>query len=441
MSNLKIIGKSMPQRGSLEKVTGAAQFTDDLRFENLHYGAILRSPYAHANIKSIDVSRAETLPGVVAVLIGEEYQERFGVLPISYDETALAVEKVRCIGEGVAAVAAESPEIAERALSLIDVQYERLPEHFDPEKGRETVDSRIHSHTKDGTNVQKEVDLHFGDVDAASRVSTVEVSGEFKFAGVSHAFLEPHSTVADFSSADKLTIWSATQVPFYLRRALARVFALEQDQVRVIKPHVGGGFGGKSDPFPHEVVAAALSRKAGLPVKITFSREEVFISHHGRHPTRMNLTIGADSVRKLSFLDLDVTIDGGAFGSFGVVTTYYNGVLTQGPYRINNFRYSGRRVYTNHPPSGAMRGHGAVNTRYATECLIDELAEAQGLDPCDFRLENLLGEHTLTASEFRITSNGMKECIERVREALRTGTGSSNSSLRDTGSASDAVFS
>ncbi|MFQ5737489.1 MAG: xanthine dehydrogenase family protein molybdopterin-binding subunit [Acidobacteriota bacterium] len=417
MSEVKVIGKNMPQRGSLDKVTGAARYTDDLQVENLHYGAILRSPYPHANLASVDVSGAKTLPGVVAVLTGEECKEPFGVLPMSQDETALAVEKVRYIGEGVAAVAAQTPAIAEKALALIDVRYDRLPEYFDPQEGRETVTCPIHAHGKRGTNVHKEVHLEFGDVDAVSAGSAVQVEGTFKFAGLSHAFLEPHSVVADFSSGDHLTVWSATQVPFYLRRTLARVLGLGEDAVRVIKPYVGGGFGGKSDPLPHEIVAAALSRKAGAPVKITLSREEAFISHHGRHPTRVRMTLGADAGQKLSFLDLDVTIDGGAYGSFGVVTTYYNGVLTEGPYRINDFRYAGRRVYTNHPPSGAMRGHGAVNARYATECLVDELAAAQGVDPCDFRLHNLLGEHTLTVGEFRITSNGMKECIERVRDA------------------------
>ncbi|MBI4533478.1 MAG: molybdopterin-dependent oxidoreductase, partial [Candidatus Melainabacteria bacterium] len=197
------------------------------------------------------------------------------------------------------------------------------------------------------------------------------------------------------------------------------VFGMPQEKVRVIKPYVGGGFGGKGDPFPHEIVVAALARKTRQPVKITFSREEVFISHHGRHPSRIKMRIGANGEGKFTFLDLDATINGGAFGSFGVVTTYYNGVLTQGPYRIDNFRYAGRRIYTNYPPSGAMRGHGAVNSRFVKECLIDELAEKIGIDPIDLRLKNLLPADTLTATQFRITSNGMKECIERVREASR----------------------
>ncbi len=417
MRDFKVIGKRMPQLGSLEKVTGAALYTDDLPFENLHYAAILRSPFAHARVVSVDTQRAKALPGVVAVLTGSELTTTFGVLPISYDETALAVDKVRHVGEGVAAVAAVSLHTAQEALQLIEVKYEPLPAYFDPEKGREIVESQIHAHGKRGTNIHKEVNLHFGDVDAAAQESAHEVSGEFEFAGVSHAFLEPHSVVADYSPSGELTVWSATQVPFYLRRALALVLGMEQEKVRVIKPCLGGGFGGKSDPFPHEMVAAALSRKARVPVKITFSREEVFISHHGRHPSRIKMKIGAAGSGTFTYFDLDVTIDGGAFGSFGVVTTHYNGVLTLGPYRVDNFRYSGRRVYTNQPPSGAMRGHGAVNTRYVKECLIDELCESMEVDPCDFRLKNFLGENTLTVNKFRITSNGARACIERTREA------------------------
>ncbi len=418
MSDFGVVGKSIPQLGSLEKVTGKALYTDDLPFENLHYALILRSPQAHARIVSIDCARAVALPGVTAVITGADYQTTFGVLPISYDETALAVDRVRHVGEGVAAVAAETLDIARQALDLIDVVYEQLPEHFDPEAGKSRVACQIHAHSKDGSNIHKEVNLCFGDMESAQQATVYEAGGEFEFPAVTHGFLEPHSTVAQWSQAgDELTVWSATQVPFYLRRQLARIFEMEQEKVRVIKPYVGGGFGGKSDPFPHEVVVAALSRKSGKPVKITFTREEVFISHHARHPSVIKMRLGADKEGKFTFLDLDATINGGAFGSFGVVTTYYNGVLTQGPYRIDNFRYRGQRIYTNFPPSGAMRGHGAVNTRFVKECLIDEIAEKMGIDPCDFRLQNLLSENTLTATQFRITSNGMKEAIERVRKA------------------------
>ena len=185
-------------------------------------------------------------------------------------------------------------------------------------------------------------------------------------------------------------------------------------KIRVVKPAVGGGFGGKSDPFPHEIACAMLARKCRRPVKITFDREEVFLSNHGRHPSTISVKAGVDSEGLLQALEVDALIDGGAYASFGVVSTYYNGVLSQGPYRIPNFRYQGRRVYTNTPPSGAMRGHGSVNTRYGIETVIDMICREMDLDPCEFRLKNLLPAHTTTINQFRITSNGIKECIERA---------------------------
>ena len=188
-------------------------------------------------------------------------------------------------------------------------------------------------------------------------------------------------------------------------------------RIRVIRPMVGGAFGGKSDPFPHEMIAALLARKAGRPVKILFDREEVFLTNHGRHPTKTRIAAACDADGTLTGLDLDALIDGGAWGSFGVITTYYNGVLSVGPYRFDHFRYRGRRVYTNKPPCGAMRGHGAVNSRFAFEVMIDELAEKCRMDPAEFRLRNLLGSNTTTLNGFRITSNGTEECIRRVVEA------------------------
>ena len=188
-------------------------------------------------------------------------------------------------------------------------------------------------------------------------------------------------------------------------------------KVRVVRPMVGGAFGGKSDPFPHEMIASLLSRRTGRPVKILFDREEVFLTNHGRHPTNTSVTVACDEDGKLTGLDLDALIDGGAWGSFGVVTTYYNGVLSCGPYDLGNFRYRGRRVYTNKPPCGAMRGHGAVNSRFAFEVLVDELAEKCGLDSVEFRRRNLLSSNTTTLNGFRITSNGTAECIQRVVEA------------------------
>ncbi len=186
------------------------------------------------------------------------------------------------------------------------------------------------------------------------------------------------------------------------------------NQVRVIKPYLGGGFGGKSDPFPHEIIISHLSRILGQPVKVRFNREEVFLTNHGRHPTTMSMEMGVSNAGKFEVLDADIIIDGGAYGSFGVVTSYYNGVLLQAPYKIDNFGFRTRRVYTNKPQCGAMRGHGAVNSRYAVETIIDRLAEEIKMDPCELRLKNFLDENTLTVGQYRITSNGSVESLKKV---------------------------
>ncbi len=413
----QIVGRSVPLVDARGKVTGEAIYTDDLKLPGMLVGKILRSPIPYGRIVHIDISRAAAIPGVRAVVTGSESDARFGVLPISEDETALAIDRVRYIGDCVAGVAAEDEETALRAVRAIDVEYEELPAILSIEEGMKTTSHPIHDKTLDGTNVQKVVEQNFGDVAAAFGEAAFVREGQFRFTGVGHAFTEPHCVIAHYDADGRLHVWSATQVPHYLHRALAKVMAMEMHRIRVIRPMVGGAFGGKSDPFPHEMIASLLSRRAGRPVKILFDREEVFLTNHGRHPTRTEMKIALDAEMKLSALELDAKIDGGAWGSFGVVTTYYNGVLCMGPYRIRNFHYTGRRVYTNKPPCGAMRGHGAVNSRFAMEVLIDQLAEDAGWDPIELRLHNLLPPFTKTLNEFRITSNGTRECLERVRAA------------------------
>ncbi len=411
-----IIGQRVPMVDSWRKVTGQGPYTDDLKLPRMLVGKILRSPHPHARIRGIDISRAAGLAGVHAVVTGKETAVRFGVLPISKDETAMAVEKVRYIGDCVAGVAAEDEEIALEALKLIDVDYQVLPSIFTMDEAARQSDDPIHPHGKNGTNIHKQVSQEFGDVPAALEASAHVASDSFRFIGVTHAFTEPHAVISHYTPDGRLTIWSATQVPHYLHRALAEVLSMDMHRIRVIRPMVGGAFGGKSDPFPHEMISALLSRACGRPVKILFDREEVFLTNHGRHPTRTHMAMGIDANGKLSALDLKAEIDGGAWGSFGVVTTYYNGVLCMGPYRIPTFRYSGTRYYTNKAPCGAMRGHGAVNSRFAMETLMDQLAEKAGLDPIDFRLDNLLPANTTTLNGFRITSNGTQECLERTRQ-------------------------
>ncbi len=413
------VGQRVPLIDGGCKVTGRSVYTDDIRLPGTLVGKILRSPWPHAKIVSIDTAKAEAMRGVRAVVTGSADLATFGVLPISKDEVALAVDKVIYIGDCVAGVAADDEEIALAACEAIDVDYEELRTFLKPQDALKNVspELKLHPDTRHASNLQKEVTQEFGNVDEAFSQATHQASGDFRFVGVTHAFTEPHCVIASYEADGRLTVWSATQVPHYLHRDLAAVMDMPMHKIRVIRPMVGGAFGGKSDPFPHEMIAALLSRKTGRPVKILFDREEVFLTNHGRHPTKTTIRVGCSAEGKLSVLDLDALIDGGAWGSFGVVTTYYNGVLSVGPYRFDNFRYRGRRVYTNKPPCGAMRGHGAVNSRFAFEVLIDELAEKCGMDAAEFRLSNMLGSNTTTLNGFRITSHGTEECIRRAVEA------------------------
>ncbi len=412
------VGKPMPYLDARRKVTGQAKYTDDFRFSNMLHVRFLRSPLAHARIKKIDISGAENWPGVQAIAIGPDIPEAFGILPISPDETAMAVDKVRFIGEIVAAVAAESEQSAAEAVKLIEVEYEPLPSVVNPQQALEKSDvaSLIHRHGKNGTNIHKIAELRFNEPEKAIKASAVRRNAKFKFAGVTHAFTEPHATVAVWNQDDTLTVISATQVPHYLHRTLSKVLNLPMHKINVKKPALGGGFGGKSDPFPHELITAYLAVKTQRPVKCRFSREEVFLNNHGRHPTEMEISLGCDKNGKLTGMDADIVIDGGAYASFGVVTTYYNGVLLQGPYRIDPFGFTTKRVYTNKPQCGAMRGHGAVNPRYAFETVLDMLAEDLKMDPCDLRMKNFLPENTLTVGQLRITSNGVADCLKAVRK-------------------------
>ncbi|HTW40406.1 MAG TPA: xanthine dehydrogenase family protein molybdopterin-binding subunit [Thermoplasmata archaeon] len=412
----RLLGGRIPYVEGPLKVTGRAEYTDDIRRPGMLVARLLRSPWPHARLKSIDTSRARELPGVFAVLTGEKYPTAFGVLPITHDETAIAVDKARYNGDIIAAVAAQDEVTAEAALALVRCDVEILPEYADPRMGLNRVEEPIHTRGLNGTNIQKEVVQHFGDVDGAfaRAAETVRVRGNY--AGVTHAFTEPMATIAEATPDGRLTVWSATQVPHYLHRSLSEVLGIPMHRIRVIKPEVGGGFGGKSDPLPHEIVCAALAIETGRPVKILFDREDVFYTNHGRHPTQNDVRIAVDASGRILAYDIEALIDGGAWSSFGTVTTYYNGVLSMGPYLVPNFRYKGRRVYTNRPPSGAMRAHGGTNIRYSVETALDILAERMGRDPFDLRAQNAIEPNTTTVNEFLITSTSFLKCLQAARE-------------------------
>ena len=408
------IGRALRKVDGLDKATGAAVYADDISLPGMLHAKTLRSPHPHARIVSIDMADARRLPGVHAVITGADLPVTYGVLPWTQDETALAVDKVRFTGDPVAAVAAVDEDTANAALKLIHVTYEPLHAYLDPFESLTRSDPAIHEGRKEG-NISKHVDLSFGDVDAALAGADEVVEDDYFFHGTTHAAIEPHCAVARYGADGLLTVWSATQITHYVHRALARVLDLPAHRIRVIQPHLGGAFGGKSDPFSLEFLVAKLSMVTARPVKMLYTREEVFYAHRGRHPMYMHYRTGASRDGRLAAVEAKIVIDGGAYSSFGLVTTYYAGQLLTGPYAFPAYRFDSTRVFTNKPPCGPKRGHGAVQPRFAFEVQLDQLAERLNLDPIELRRRNFIGANTTTVNGQRITSNGFLECLDRVQ--------------------------
>jgi 4-hydroxybenzoyl-CoA reductase subunit alpha len=417
----RVIGQRMRKVDGVGRVTGAAVYTDDMALPGMLHGRILRSPHPHARIGSIDTSEAEALEGVHAVVIGAEMAVQYGIIPWTRDEYPLCVDRVRYIGDGVAAVAAVDEETALRALRLIRVEYEPLPPVLDAQAALAPDAPQIHEPSKPGRNgnVTKHVHLEFGEVDAALAGSDVVIEGDYFFEGSSHTPIEPHCAIGWYDPLGRLSVWSATQVPHYLHRELARVLDLDVARIRVVQPAVGGAFGGKSEPFDLEFCVAKLAMKSGRPVKILYTREEVFYAHRGRHPMTMNYRTGLTRDGRIRAVDARILADGGAYASFGLVTAYYSGQLLTAPYTFETYRFDTHRVYTNKPACGPKRGHGSVQPRFAFEVQLDKSAEALALDPIELRRRNFIGERTRTINELRVTSNGFLECLDAVEGASR----------------------
>ena len=414
---LRVVGTRHRRVDGMPRLTGEARYADDIMLPRMLHGKILRSPHAHALIKSIDTREAEALDGVYGVITGKDLPIKYGILPWTQDETALAVDRVRHVGEAVAAVAARDEETALEALRRIKVEYEPLPAYFEPEDALQPDAVQIHPNPKKKGNVSKHVLLEFGQVEEDFENAEVVIEGEYFFQGTTHAAIEPHCAVAHYDAQGFLTVWSSTQIPHYLHRELARVLELPQNRIRVIQPNVGGAFGGKSDPFDLEFCAARLSMITQRPVKILYTREEVFYAHRGRHPMKMRYRTAVDKNGRIRSLDAKILIDGGAYSSYGLVTTYYSGQLLASPYQLNSFRFDATRVFTNKPACGPKRGHGAVQPRFAMEVQLDKIAHALGIDPIELRRLNALPPFAKTVNEMQTRSNGFLQCLDAVEKA------------------------
>ncbi len=412
-----VIGRPLPKVDAWAKVTGDTKYADDLVLPRMAYAKLLRSPHPHARIRGIDTTRAKALPGVYAVITGWDLPPvKFGILPVSQDEEALCRDKVRMVGDAVAAVAAVDEETAERATELIEVDYELLPALMSIEQSLAHPEVRIHEYG-DGPNVHKIVGLQFGDVDAALAQADLVREDVFFYEGNTHLPMEQHAAVAQWGADGKLTLWSSTQTPHYVHRLLATILDVPAAHIRVIAAPVGGGFGGKLDPFAHEIATCKLSQLTGRPVKITLTREEVFYVHRGRHPVLMWMKTGFTRDGDITGCHLKTWLDGGAYGSYGVASVFYTGVVNPVTYKIPVYRFEGARIFTNKPPCGPKRGHGTPQPRFALECQLDKAAEQLGLDPADMRRRIVADPFTKTANHLTITTIGLGECIDKVVDA------------------------
>lgn len=415
-SKAKVVGRPAPLIDGIEKVTGRATYTADLNTNDALVGRILRAPVSHGRILSIDTSRAVALDGVRAVLTGMDCDKTYGVIPIAMNEYPMARDRIRYRGEPVAAVVAETAAVAARALDLIDIEIEELAPCYTPAESR-APDAPLLHEGKPG-NLEREVHHSFGDVAAGFAEADLVREETFECAEVNHAQMEPHAALADYDpERDRLTLHSVTQVPFYVHLMLARCLDMDSSRIRVVKPFVGGGFGARTETLNFEIIAALLARAIGGKVMMQLSREESFITHRGRPNTQVKLKIGLTDTGKITAVECEAVMSGGAYAGYGVVTILYAGALLHGIYDIANIKYDGYRVYTNHPPCGAMRGHGTVDVRHSFEAMLDRMARELGLDPFAVRRANLLEAPLFTANGLMVNSYGLGECLDKVEQA------------------------
>src|ERR1700680_4268072 len=394
---MRVIGVARRRVDARAKVTGQTRFADDIFLPRMAYCKLLRSPHPHARIRRIDTSRAAAHPGVYLVLNGKDLPIEYGILPVSQDEQALCVDHVRHVGDPVAAAVAREELTAFEALDLIDVEYELLTTISGPEEALATPAPRIHDYGEEG-NIHKRVSLEFGDVEPGFVEADEVFEDTFFYQGNTHLPIEQHASVAIKDPEGKLTIWSSTQTPHYLHRALAKVLQMPAAHIRVIATPNGGGFGGKSDPFNSESVVATEARALDRPVKICLTREEVFYCHRGRHPVLMRCRTGVKRDGIITGMHVQTLLDGGAYGSYGVASTFYTGALQTVTYHIPAYHFQGCRVFTNKPPCGPKRGHGTPQSRFGQEIQIDKIAEKLHLDPAEYRLGIVEKAETLTAN-------------------------------------------
>lgn len=412
----KGVGERIPLFDGIEKVTGRAKYTADLFPPDALVGKILRSPVPHAELIEVDVSAARALPGVVAIITGQDCDVPYGILPIAQNEFPMARDKVRYFGEPIAAVAAIDEETANQALKLIRLHIRELPKILSLDDARAPGATLLHDN-KAG-NIEREVHNEFGDTAAGFAAADLVREETYLAAEVNHAQMEPHCAMASWDPIrEQLTLHTVSMVPYYVHKRVAQCMGVDTAQVRVIKPYVGGAFGARVETLNFEIIISLLARAARGTVTLQLTREESLLTHRGRPGSRTRIKLGMTKDGRLTACECQIEQQGGAYAGYGIITILYAGALINGLYDIPAIKYDGYRVYTNTIPCGAQRGHGTVNTRVAFESLLTQMAHELGLDPIEVRRKNLLSAPSVTLNGLRIESYGLPECMDKVEAA------------------------
>ncbi|HJX03945.1 MAG TPA: molybdopterin cofactor-binding domain-containing protein, partial [Dehalococcoidia bacterium] len=416
---LSVLGKRFPRVDAREKVTGQAKYAADYALPGMLWCKLLRSPYAHARILSIDTARAAKLPGVKAIVTGKDFGGwTWGWTTTSRDEPPLATDKVRYMAEAVAAVAAIDEATAEKAANLIKVEYEELPVLLDPEAAMQDGMPCIHDYAKN--NISVEYHWNFGDVEKAFAESFIVREDRFKTALATKGYLEPPATLACYDPTGYITVWPAKQSPYFHYRHLAACFKVPLSKIRVVQPFIGGGFGGtKNDSLAGDFCSVLLSRMTGKPVKWIESMEEELSTSRRRHSMIVYSKMGVDKDGKLKAIQHRVIADGGGYTAVGPLSMYLAGFLTTLPYHLPNFRYDAYRVFTSKPIQAAMRGHGVTHSRFAAEVQMDMIAEQMGIDPMEMRMRNVIpdigkGQVYETINKLMVKTCGLKGALREI---------------------------
>jgi 4-hydroxybenzoyl-CoA reductase subunit alpha len=407
------IGGYVPMVDGPEKVSGRAKYTADFIQPGTLAGRIFRSPYSHGEILEVDISEAAKVTGVKAIVVGAECDKTFGVLPIARSEHPLARDRVRYRGEPVAAVAAIDDATALKAVRLIRLKIRELPAYYTAKAA--LAPDAVKIHEKKPNNIERDVLFELGSVEEGFSQADLVREGTYNCAEVCQNQMEMHAALADYDAErDRMTVHASTQVPYYVHLMLAQILDMDMSRIRVIKPHVGGGFGCRTETLNVELIAALLARKAGGRVRMVINREETFITHRGRPETDIQLKVGMRKDGRITAVECECYQRGGAHSGYGVVTILYSGSMLYAIYDLHNVKYLGKRVLTNTPPCGAFRGHGTVDIRFAFESLLDQMAGELGLDPFAVRRANYLTAPTFTDNDLMVNSYGLPECVDWV---------------------------